>query len=72
VIPDKRRWVVIRELAHRATRVFPTQNEAVALARSLAQGSGGEVIIHGSDGWMRERQVVVDGQLKTVYRGDSR
>jgi len=70
VIPDERRWVVIRELAQRATRVFPTQLEAVALARSLAQDSGGEVIIHGRDGRMRERQVVAGGRLKTVYGGD--
>jgi len=67
VIPDESRWVVIRERAQRATRVFSTQREAVALARSLAQDSGGEVIIHGKDGRMRERLVAADGHLETVY-----
>jgi len=69
VIPDENRWVVLRERAHRATRVFHTRIEAVALARSLAQKSGGELIIHRKDGTMQERQVAdqASGRLETVY-----
>lgn len=67
VIPAESRWVVIREGAQRATRRLPSQRDAIALARSLAQSSGAEVIIHGKDGRMRERLVVADGHLETVY-----
>jgi hypothetical protein len=67
VIPAESRWVVIREGAQRATRRLPSQRDAIALARSLAQSSGAEVIVHGKNGRIRERFVVADGPLGTVY-----
>ncbi|HSG38263.1 MAG TPA: DUF2188 domain-containing protein [Thermoanaerobaculia bacterium] len=67
VIPDGGRWVVKRELARRATRVFSERGDAVDLARSLAKESSGEVVVHREDGTMQEWQVVNDGRLQTVY-----
>jgi uncharacterized protein YdaT len=69
VIPNKNRWIVLRERASRATRVLPSRSEAVELARSLAQEAGGEVVIHRKDGTMQERQVAnaAGGRLETVY-----
>jgi hypothetical protein len=69
VIPAEDGWRVLRDHAQRATRILPTQSEAVALARSLAQEAGGEVIIHRQDGTMQERQVAerAGGRLHTVY-----
>jgi hypothetical protein len=69
VIPTMGRWKVLRARAQRATRVLPSQSEAVALARSLAQSVGGEVIVHRKDGTMQEHQIAdrAGGLLKTVY-----
>lgn len=69
VIPSEGHWKVLRERAQRATRILPSRSEAVALARSLAQDAGGEVVIHRQDGTMQEHQVAdhAGGRLETVY-----
>jgi adenine/guanine phosphoribosyltransferase-like PRPP-binding protein len=60
-------WVVKRGGTRRATRIFSSQAEAIDLARSLARGAGGEVVIHRKDGRMQEHEVVRNGDLETVY-----
>ncbi len=75
VIPGEGRWIVLREEAQKATRVLPSEHEAVELARSLAeQQANGEVIIHHRDGTIKERQVVAPGKanLETVYKSAAR
>lgn len=39
----------------KATKVFSTQKEAVAAARRIARGQGSELLIHGRDGRIREK-----------------
>ena len=48
-------WAVRGEGDSKATRKFDTQSDAVAYARSIAKSSHGEIIIHGQDGKIRER-----------------
>jgi adenine/guanine phosphoribosyltransferase-like PRPP-binding protein len=69
VFPAEGRWVILRDRAQRATRVLPSRSEAIALARTLAEDAGGEVIIHRKDGTLQERQVAdrASGRLETVY-----
>ena len=74
VIPDEGHWTVLREDARKATRVLRSENEAIELARSLAEQAHGEVIIHHRDGTIKERQVVAPGKanLETVYKSAAR
>jgi uncharacterized protein YdaT len=48
-------WAVRGEGNSRASAKFDTQSDAVAYARSIAQSSHGEIIIHGRDGKIRGR-----------------
>lgn len=74
VLPEEGHWIVLREEAQKATRVLPSEREAVELARSLAEQAHGEVIIHHRDGTIKERQVVAPGKanLETVYKSAAR
>src|SRR6185295_3100404 len=67
VISEAGNWVVMRGGARRATRILSDQAEAIDLARSLAKGAGGEVVVHRKDGRMQEHEVVRNGNLETVY-----
>lgn len=55
VVPHPRGWAPKREGAERATSVYPTQKEAEKAAREIARKDGVELIIHGQDGKIRER-----------------
>lgn len=48
-------WAVKGEGNEKATRVYPTQQEAIDAAKIIAQNQSGDVIIHGRDGKIRER-----------------
>ena len=48
-------WQVVREGAERASSVHQTQAEAIARARTIAQHEGVEMLIHGRDGRIRDR-----------------
>jgi adenine/guanine phosphoribosyltransferase-like PRPP-binding protein len=67
VIPTAGNWVVKRGGTRRATRVLSNQADAIALARSIARGAEGEVIIHRKDGTMQEHEVVRNGDLERIY-----
>lgn len=41
--------------AAKATRVFPTQREAVEAARKIARNQKTELYVHGRDGRIRDR-----------------
>lgn len=55
VVTHKDGWAVKSEGAHRATKVVPTQGEAIEIAKGIAQNNNSELFIHGRDGLIRER-----------------
>lgn len=48
-------WAATKEKAQRASGIFPTQREAINRAREIAKNNGQEVVIHGVDGKIREK-----------------
>ena len=55
VVPRSGRWAVTRQNADRASSLHDTQREAIEAGRELAQHSRSELLIHGRDGRIRER-----------------
>jgi hypothetical protein len=57
--PDGK-WADQAEGAHRAARLYPTQAEAQAAAteRLYSRPGGGEVVIHGRDGKIRDSNTI--------------
>jgi hypothetical protein len=55
VVPHPDGWAVRGEGNSRATSVHDTQREAINVAREIARNQGGELLIHGRDGQIRER-----------------
>lgn len=48
-------WAVVGEGNSRDTSVHPTQQEAIERAREIAQNQRSEVVIHGEDGRIRDK-----------------
>lgn len=48
-------WVIRKEGSSRATSVYKTQRDAVEAAREMARKDNVELVIHGRDGRIRER-----------------
>ncbi len=55
VVPHGKDWAVKGENNSKATSVHNTQREAIEQARSIAQNQRSEVLIHGENGRIRER-----------------
>lgn len=55
VVPRDGQWAVQGAGASRATAVHDTQAEAAKHAREIAQRQRTEIIVHGRDGRIRER-----------------
>jgi hypothetical protein len=55
VVPRGNKWAVRGEGNSRATAIIPTQREAINIAKTIAQNQGGDVMIHGRNGQIRER-----------------
>ena len=55
VVPRPNGWAVKAETNQRATSIHRTQREAIDAARDVAVNVGSEVIIHGRNGRIRER-----------------
>lgn len=55
VVPCNDGWAVKGAGAERATVVVDTQQEAIDRARNIARNQGTELLIHGRDGRIRER-----------------
>lgn len=55
VVPRNDGWAVKGAGAERATVVVNTQQEAIERARNIARYQGTELLIHGRDGRIRER-----------------
>lgn len=55
VVPSDDGWAVKSAGSRRATKVFSTQKEAISAARGIAQRQGSELLVHGRDGRIREK-----------------
>lgn len=55
VVPHANGWAVKSAGAERATKVVPTQREAIEVARQIAQNQQSEMLIHGTNGQIREK-----------------
>ncbi|MCY1264433.1 hypothetical protein D9M68_154740 [compost metagenome] len=60
VVPYGDDWAVKGAGNSKATRVVGTQAEAIELAREIAKNQGSEMLIHGKDGQIRERNTYGD------------
>lgn len=55
VVPHEDGWAIRGENNERATSVHGTQAEAIDRAREIARNQEAELLIHGRDGRIRER-----------------
>ena len=55
VVPTKDGWAVKRAGSQKATKVFGTQQEAIDRGRQIARNQQSELLIHGRDGRIREK-----------------
>jgi hypothetical protein len=55
VVPLGNGWAVKGEGATRATVITAKQSDAISVARDIARNNSSELIVHGRDGKIRER-----------------
>ncbi len=55
VVPHQDGWAVRGAGNQRATSEHPTQAEAIDTGRQIARNQGSELLIHGRNGQIRER-----------------
>jgi hypothetical protein len=55
VVPKGDQWAVKGEGNTRNTRITPTQREATEVARTIARNQQSELLIHGQNGQIRQR-----------------
>lgn len=56
VVPTKDgKWGVRGEGNSRITKKTPTQSQAIEIAKEIATNQSGEVVIHGRDGKIRDK-----------------
>ena len=55
VVPLGNGWAVKAEGAGRATEITSKQSDAISVARDIAKNNNSELIVHGKDGKIRER-----------------
>ena len=55
VVPHDKDWAVRKEGSDRATSVYDTQKDALKAAREIAINQKSEVVIHGRDGKIRDK-----------------
>lgn len=55
VVPHDNQWAVVGEGNSKATAVYSTQQEAIQRAKEIAQNQQSELLIHGANGQIRER-----------------
>ena len=55
VVPHNNQWAVKGAGNGRATSVHSTQNQAIEHAREIAKNQQSELLIHGKNGQIRER-----------------
>lgn len=55
IVPHDKGWAVKTEGASRASSVHRTQREAISRGREVSRNQGTELLIHGQNGQIRER-----------------
>lgn len=55
VVPHEQGWAVRGEGNRKVTRATRTQQEAITIARQIAQNQRTEVVIHRRDGTIRDK-----------------
>ncbi|HBR51524.1 MAG TPA: hypothetical protein DEA71_15735 [Nitrospira sp.] len=55
VVPHDGEWAVRSAGSQRATSIHRTQGEAIEVGREIARNQGSELVIHGRDGRIRDR-----------------
>lgn len=55
IVPHKEKWAVKKEGVDKPTRVTNTQKEAIDIGRELAKKNQSELLIHGQNGKIREK-----------------
>lgn len=55
VVPNGKNWQVKAEKATKATKNFNTQKAAIAYAKDIAKNQKSELVIHGKDGRIRDK-----------------
>ena len=55
VVPTRGRWGIKGEGNSRLTSTFDRQSDAIAAARQISRNQSSELIIHGRNGQIRER-----------------
>jgi len=55
VVPAKDGWAIKGAGSPKATKVFGTQKQAIQRGREIAKRQGSELLIHGRDGKIREK-----------------
>lgn len=55
VMPRPNQWAIIGAGNDRATKIVNTQREAIRIARNIAKNQHSELIIHGKNGQIRQK-----------------
>ena len=55
IVPHKDGWAIKRSGSERASHVCGTQKEAIGKGRGISRNQGTELVIHGTDGRIHER-----------------
>ncbi len=55
VVPRENGWAVRKPGSLKDTKIFSTQDEAIKFATQIAENNRSEVLIHGKNGRIRER-----------------
>ena len=55
VVPKNGEWAVKTEKSNRVYRIVDTQKEAIQIARNVAVNNQSELLIHGRNGQIREK-----------------
>nr|DAN54181.1 MAG TPA: protein of unknown function (DUF5633) [Caudoviricetes sp.] len=55
VTPKDGKWQVKGEGNDKATKIFGTQKDAIDYAKTIAKNQKSEVVIHGKDGKIRDK-----------------
>jgi uncharacterized protein YdaT len=55
VVPKDGNWAVRKESSKRVSKVTKTQKEAIQLGKEQAKRNGSELLIHGKNGRIREK-----------------
>ncbi len=55
VVKSDKNWAVKTEGSQKPYRIVATQEEAINIAKSVAKNNNSEMLIHGRDGRIRER-----------------